>query len=143
MAFDLEIAVKHALVDLPDRQATEHNSACPVTIVDVTGEISAESATDLTLRLDDVVTKATSSVIIRFAGDVRIGAKDRGPIETIARWIMRRRRDGISIYLSISDAAVREVFAREGELESVMLPFGADDFVPRRFVADQHPDHKC
>ncbi len=136
MAFDLNIAVKRSPVDQPRDDAGGHGTPSLVTIVDVTGELSSESAADLTRRLDDVVATAATSVIIHFTDDVRIAAHDRGPIQTVAAWIASRRHDGCNLYVDISDAALRDVFTGVDEMESFMLPSGADNSVPRRLVGD-------
>ena len=137
MAFELNIAVKRGPIDQPSAlEGASHTIPCPVTVVEVNGELSPENSVDLTQRLTDIVSAAPSSVIIRFVGEIPVSPKDVGPIETVAVWVKHRRRDGCNLYVEVSESAAREAFLRIEEMKNVMLPFGADASVPRRIVGD-------
>lgn len=137
MAFELNIAVKRGPVDQPSALGSgSRGTSRPVTVVEVTGELSPENSVDLTERLEDLVAAAPSSVIVRFLGDVPVAPNDVGPIETVAAWVKRRRRDGCDLYVEVPKSEARDAFLRVAEMQSVMLPFGADASVPRHIVGD-------
>jgi len=139
MAFELNIAVKHDPADQPSNLEGATHGPCLVTIVEVMGELSPLSSADLTRRLEDIVSAAPSSVIIRFLGDVRVSLDEFGSLDTVAAWVKRRRRDGCNLYVEVAQAKARDAFMRVDDMRDVMLPVGADAAVPRRIVAGPPP----
>lgn len=138
MPFELNIAVKHDPAEQSrDREGLSQHVPCPVTVVEVTGELSPETSVELTQRLESVVSAAASSVILRFAGDLQLSQDDLRSIEILAGWVKRCRRDRCSLYVDVPQVQARDAFMRVDEMKSVMLPLGADASVPRRVVADQ------
>ena len=141
MPFELNIAVKQDPADqVSDRKDKSEAAPCPITGVEVTGDFSRQDAVDLTRRLDGVVSKAPSSVIIRFVDDVRTLSPDPKGIEIVAAWVRQRRRDGCNVYVEADQPEVRDTLSAVEEMKNVMLPTGADASVPRRIVDDPRDD---
>jgi hypothetical protein len=134
LPFELNIAVKRGPIE--QREGAGQGASRFVTAVEISGDLSLTGAIDLTQRLDDVVTGAPSSVILRFVGDVHVSPDDLRPIDAVAAWLKRRRRDGYSVYVEVADAHVRDVFMRVEDIKGAMLPLGANPDVPRRTVDD-------
>ncbi|HYZ15674.1 MAG TPA: hypothetical protein VE591_04705 [Candidatus Acidoferrum sp.] len=136
MPFELNVAVKQSPVEPPATQSAPGR----VTVVDVTGTLSAENATELTRRLEEVGAPKESCVLVRFVGDVLPADEDPASLEIIGSWMKRRRADGYSIYVDLAEARPREALMRIEELKQMVLPAGADPTVPRRVVGDSAPD---
>jgi hypothetical protein len=140
LPFELNIAVKREPPEQRRGQDAGHGAPCPVTLVEISGDLSVGSAVDLTQRLDDVVTGAPSNVILRFLGDLHLLPDNTEPIEVVAAWLKRRRRENYSVYVEVVDEHAREAFVRLEDMSSVMLPVGANPDVPRRNVDDTPPE---
>lgn len=136
MPFELNIAAKYDRAEQPGNgEGPSQAAPCRATVVEVTGELSPEAAVDLIRRLDDVVSQAPSSVVVRFSPDaVKANEDDAASIEILGAWVKRRRDDGCSLYVDVPHARLREAFMRCGDMEASMLPAGADPSVPRRIV---------
>jgi hypothetical protein len=134
--FELNIAVKRGPIEQRGRDSAEQQPPPRATVVEVSGALTTADAADLTQQLDSVVTDASSSVVVRFVGDVHVSADDVEAIQLVATWLKCRRRDGYSLYVDVEDANAREVFERVADIRPAMLPFGADPGVPRRNVDD-------
>jgi hypothetical protein len=139
--FELNIAVKRSPIEQSGRESVAEGTPRPVTmVVEVSGALTVDGATDIIQRLDTVVTHAQSSVILRFVGDVHVSPDDVGPIEVVAAWLKYRRCDGCSLYVDVTDARAREVFERVDDIRAAMLPVGSDPAVPRRNVPETLAD---
>lgn len=138
--FELNISVKHPPVEFPEApEGRSRDATDRVTVVEVTGTLSAENAAQLEQRLEDLDAPRGSCIVVRFVGDVLPSGDDPAPLEDLAAWMKRRRADGYNVYLDVAEARAREAFMRVDELKSLMVPTGADPAIPRRIIEEQPP----